>query len=55
MKPQNNKSIFLKQTIVELNDYNLLKVSGGSTPVCAFVGSVGVSFAIANAILKDED
>lgn len=38
MKTQNNKLNFNSKAIIDLNDYNLSKIEGGSSPACFTIG-----------------
>lgn len=38
MKTQNRNLAFNKNSVIELNDSQLLEVDGGTTPVCFYVG-----------------
>ncbi|MFC7774569.1 class I lanthipeptide [Flavobacterium sp. GCM10027622] len=42
----NNALSFNKAAISELNDQSLVDINGGSTPPCAFVASIALSYAI---------
>jgi len=49
MKTQNTKLTFRKDSLVELNETQLISIDGGSSPACvtvvvAFIGSLNFSF-----------
>lgn len=51
MKTQNNKLIFKKDSVLELNETQLVNIDGGSTPACvtvviAFVASLNFSYNV---------